>query len=37
MHIRADRLVRYGLVAQIMFSAAKAGLVRIGFVTDPTQ
>jgi len=37
VHIRADRLARYELVAQVMSSAAKAGMVRIGFVTDPSQ
>lgn len=37
LHIRADRLARYELVAQVMSSAAKAGLMRIGFVTDPSQ
>lgn len=37
LHIRADRLVPYERVAQVMSKAAKAGLVRIGFVTDPTQ
>ena len=35
LHIRADRLARYELVAQVMSSAAKAGLIRIGFVTEP--
>ena len=35
LHIRADRLARYELVAQVMSSAAKAGVVRIGFVTEP--
>ena len=37
LHIRADRLARYELVAQVMSSAAKAGIVRIGFVTDPSH
>lgn len=37
LHIRADRLAHYELVAQVMSGAAKAGLTRIGFVTDPTQ
>ncbi|MBI5437527.1 MAG: biopolymer transporter ExbD [Nitrosomonadales bacterium] len=37
LHIRADRLARYELVAQVMSGAAKAGIVRIGFVTDPSQ
>lgn len=36
LHIRADRLVHYEQVAQVMSGAAKSGLVRIGFVTDPT-
>jgi len=37
LHIRADRLAHYESVAQVMSVAAKAGLVRIGFVTDPKQ
>ena len=36
LHIRADRHVYYEAVAQVMATAAKSGLVRIGFVTDPT-
>ncbi len=37
LHIRADRHAHYEKVAQVMASAAKAGLVRIGFVSDPTE
>jgi len=37
LHLRADRLAHYELVAKVMSSAAKAGMVRIGFVTDPNQ
>ncbi len=37
LHIRADRLAHYELVAQVMSAAAKAGIVRIGFVTDPAR
>lgn len=37
LHIRADRLVHYEHVAKVMSIAAKAGLIRIGFVTDPSQ
>ena len=37
LHIRADRHAHYETVAWVMSSAAKAGLVRIGFVTDPVQ
>jgi biopolymer transport protein ExbD len=36
LHIRADRLARYERIAQAMSSAAKAGVLRIGFVTDPS-
>jgi biopolymer transport protein ExbD len=35
IHIRADRLAHYEHVAQVMSVAGKAGLNRIGFVTDP--
>ncbi|BBL34175.1 biopolymer transport protein ExbD [Nitrosomonas stercoris] len=37
LHIRADREAHYELVAKIMSIAAKAGLARIGFVTDPNE
>lgn len=36
LHIKADRLVHYEKVAIVMSEAAKSGLVKIGFVTDPT-
>jgi len=36
MHLRADREVRYGVVARVMAEAQNAGLQKIGFVTDPT-
>ena len=36
LHIRADRQAYYELVAQVMSDASKAGIVRIGFVTDPS-
>jgi biopolymer transport protein ExbD len=35
VHIRADRHVHYEQVAQVMALAAKDGLVRIGFVSEP--
>jgi biopolymer transport protein ExbD len=35
LHLRADRNTRYEQLAQIMSSAQQAGLVRIGFVTEP--
>ena len=36
LHIRADRLTPYENVAKVMALAAKNGLVRIGFVSDPS-
>ena len=35
LHIRADRDARYESVAQVMGAAARAGLTRIGFITEP--
>ena len=35
LHIHADGNVAYKQVARLMADAAKAGLTRIGFVTDP--
>lgn len=37
VHIRADGAVAYRRVAEVMSDAAKAGLTRIGFVTDPRE
>jgi biopolymer transport protein ExbD len=37
LHIRADRQAYYELVAQVMSVATKAGITRIGFVTDPAN
>jgi biopolymer transport protein ExbD len=37
LHIRAERVTPYEKVAQIMSEAARNGLTRIGFVTDPTS
>jgi biopolymer transport protein ExbD len=37
LHIRADRLVPYEKAAQVMSAAAKVGLLRIGFVTEPSD
>ncbi|HEX2649091.1 MAG TPA: biopolymer transporter ExbD [Burkholderiales bacterium] len=36
IHIRADGSVAYRRVAEVMADAARAGLTRIGFVTDPS-
>lgn len=35
LHIRADHRVPYGQVAEVMAEAARAGLDRIGFVSEP--
>jgi len=37
LHIRGDKNVRYERVAQAMAAAQRAGVKKIGFVTDPTQ
>jgi len=37
VHIRADQAARYQWVAETLADAAKAGLTRIGFVSDPTD
>lgn len=36
VHIKADKLTHYENVAIVMSAAAKSGLVKIGFVTDPS-
>lgn len=36
LHIRADKLTHYENVAIVMSAAAKTGLGKIGFVTDPS-
>ena len=36
VHIRADRATTYQRLAKIMSMAKKAGLTKLGFVTDPT-
>lgn len=35
LHLRADRATRYERVATVMAAAQKAGITRMGFVTDP--
>lgn len=37
LHLHADRHVHYEKVARVMALAAKAGLVKIGFVSDPNN
>ena len=35
VHLRADRTTEYQKVAEVMAAAARAGLVKIGFITEP--
>ncbi len=35
IHLRADKAVSYGAVTETLADASKAGLSKIGFVTDP--
>ena len=35
VHLRADRTTEYRKIAEVMAAAARAGLVKIGFVTEP--
>jgi biopolymer transport protein ExbD len=37
VHIRADQAARYQWVAETLADAARAGLTRIGFVSDPSD
>jgi len=37
LHIQADAKTPYETVAQILAGSAKAGLSKIGFVSDPTK
>lgn len=37
LHIHADRFTHYENVAKVMSMAGKAGMTRIGFVTDPSD
>ena len=35
LHLHADRTTQYQVVAEVMSAAARAGVSKIGFVTDP--
>jgi len=35
LHLRADKATPYQAVAEVMADAAKAGMSRIGFISDP--
>lgn len=37
LHLKADRMTRYETVAETMSAARRAGLSKIGFVTQPGQ
>lgn len=37
LHLSVDRTAQYQVVAEVMGAASKAGLTRIGFVSDPRE
>lgn len=37
LHLRADRTTQYQVIAGVMAAAARVGLTRIGFVSDPND
>ena len=37
LHLRADKETRYHVIARVMADAQRAGLRKIGFVTDPSE
>lgn len=37
LHLRAERSTSYEKVAEVMSAAAKEGVTRIGFITEPKQ
>jgi len=37
VHLRADKTTPYEAVAQVLADSAKAGLTRIGFLSDPNE
>ena len=37
LHLRADRTTQYQAVAEVMAAGARAGIQRIGFVSDPAD
>jgi biopolymer transport protein ExbD len=37
LHLHADKTTQYQILAEIMADAGKAGITRIGFVSDPSE
>ena len=37
LHLRADKTTQYQALAEVMAEAAKAGVRRIGFISDPSS
>jgi biopolymer transport protein ExbD len=37
LHLRADKATAYQAIAEVLADAAKAGVTRIGFVSDPHE
>jgi len=37
LHIRADRNVRYEAVGRVIYTIQRGGIVKVGFITEPTS
>lgn len=37
LHLRADKTTQYQTIAEVMSAAAREGVTKIGFVTEPTK
>ena len=37
LHIRADKTTQYQVIAEVMATAGRTGLTRIGFISDPRE
>ena len=37
LHLRADKATAYQAIAEVLADSAKAGVVRIGFISDPAE
>lgn len=37
LHLRADKTTQYQILAEVLATAGKVGLTRIGFVADPRE
>ena len=37
LHLRADQATQYQKIAEVMAAAQNAGLIKMGFITDPVK